>query len=714
MQKTAQQSAGWYGCVMSFLLFTLMPLAQAQSANVIPDVKDAANTIEAVSANKVQDKVTFNFVDADIETVIAAFSDYTHMMFIIDPRVKGKINLSYDKPLKKAQAFELLASVLRMQGYAMVPGPGYTKVVPEAEAKLQPVPLQSGAVRGEQIATQIFHLNFESANNLLALLRPLITPNNTINADPGNNTLIITDYADNLLRLGKIIAALDGPMNTDPDVVPILHAVASDIATIVNRVLEGSAGVDAGRVMLFAYPRTNSVVVRAPSAGRANLAKTLIAKFDQPTAQPGNVHVVYLRNAEALKLAQILRAVVTSDTSAINPSLSSSSSSTSSPAASQALSSVPAQGALPGGGAAGFIQADPSTNTLIITASESVYRDLRTVIDQLDARRAQVYIETMIVEVSANKAAEWGVQWAALSGKNANGYRVGALTGFGVGGNNLINQTAANVTRSAPLTPGNGLTLAILNQSGLSALVHALESDSSANILSMPNLITLDNDEAKIIVGQNVPFITGSYTTAASAAANPFQTVERKDIGLTLRVKPQISQGDTVKMAIYQETSAIDNSVATNGAGLATTKRSLETNVLVDDGQIIVLGGLIDDNLQDSIEKVPGLSAIPLIGNLFQYKKRGHVKTNLMVFLRPTIIRTNEQSVRLTGDRYEFIRNVELAGKPERTIVLPNMNAPQLPELVDGKLVGGLLYNKVVPVNPVTVPPIPAPAPAPQ
>lgn len=702
MQKKLIKSIEWRLCVMIALLFAILPTSQ--SATLIPDTK--GSTVDSANKAKDPDMVTLDFVDADIESVIAAFSDYTHTMFIIDPRVKGKINLSYDKPLRKTQAFALLASVLRLQGYALVAGPGYTKVVPEADAKLLSIPLQSGAVRGEQIATQIFHLNFESANNLLAVLRPLITPNNTINANPGNNTLIITDYADNLLRLGKIIAALDGPMNNDPDVVPILHAVASDIATIVNRVLEPGAATDAGRVTLFAYPRTNSVVVKAPSEARANLAKTLIAKFDQPTAQPGNVHVVYLRNAEAIKLAQILRAVVTSDTSAINQvSPSSSLSATSPPAPS---SPAPVQGPLPNG-AAGFIQADPSTNTLIITASESVYRDLRAIIDQLDGRRAQVYIETMIVEVSANKAAELGAQWAALSAKNINGYRIGALTGFGVGGNNLINQAAANVAKALPLTPGNGLTLAILNQSGLSAMVHALEIDSHANILSMPNLITLDNDEAKIIVGQNVPFITGSYTTAATAAANPFQTVERKDIGLTLRVKPQISQGDTVKMAIYQETSAIDNTVATNGAGLATTKRSLETNVLVDDGQIIVLGGLIDDNVQDSVEKVPGLSAIPIIGGLFQYKTRSHVKTNLMVFLRPTIIRNNEQSVNLTGDRYDFIRHVEINGQPERSIVLPNMDAPQMPELKEGKLIGGLLYNKTLPDAAPILPPASAP-----
>jgi general secretion pathway protein D len=717
--------------ILLLCAFTGVQPAQAQDPDIngIPGTNEISGTNEipgthqATSANKDSDsnKGTLNFVDADIESVIAAVGDYTNTTFIIDPRVKGTINLVSEKPLSKAQAFQLLTSVLRLHGYTVVTGNGYTKVVPEADAKLQAGPIQAGAVRGDQIATQIFRLNYESAANLVTVLRPLISPNNTINANPGNNTLIITDYADNLLRLGKIITVLDGPASNDMDVVPIRYAIASDIAVMANRLLEpgGTAGGDAGRISVLAYPRTNSVVVRAPSEARANLAKALIAKLDQPTAQPGNVHVVYLKNAEATKLAQTLRAVVSSDTSAISSATPSSTLSTSSPA--------PAQGPLPSGGPAGFIQADPTTNTLIITASESVYRDLRIVIDQLDARRAQVYIESLIVEVSASKAAELGVQWAGLSGNSASNARVGALTGFTPqgGGNNLISQAVANTTSGIPLAPGNGLTLGFFNQTGLGALVHALESDTSANILSMPNLITLDNEEAKIIVGQNVPFITGQYTTAASAGGsagvNPFQTVERKDIGLTLRVKPQISQGGTVRMAIYQETSAIDNSVAINTAGLITTKRSLDTNVLVDDGQIIVLGGLIDDNLQDSTEKVPGLGDIPLIGGLFRYKTRSHIKTNLMVFLRPTIIRNNEQSVSLAGDRYDYIRNEEITGQPKRTSVLPNMDAPQLPPLQDGRMVGGPLVKQTEtgvkqaePGAPANTPPALPQNPAPQ
>lgn len=696
----------WRSCsAISTMLCLMIGMAPAQAqdpranapsfAGVSTKSNGVSGTDSDISTSS--NRGSLNFVNADIESVIAAIGDYTNTTFIIDPRVKGTINLVSEKPLTKSQAFQLLTSALRLHGYTVVTGNGYSKVVPEADAKLQASPLQSGTVRGDQIATQIFHLDYESAANLVMVLRPLISPNNMINANPGNNTLVITDYADNLLRLGKIIKSLDKPASNELDVVPIRYAVASDIATMVNRLLEstgaGAPPGDAGRIILTADPRSNSVVIRAPSEARSNLAKSLIEKLDQPTAQPGNVHVVYLKNAEATKLAQTLRAVMSSDTSAIAAAVS-----TPAPPPGSAPTPTATSATLPSGGSAGYIQADATTNTLIITASESVYRNLRAIIDQLDARRAQVYIESLIVEVSASKAAELGVQWGSLSGSATSNSRIGALTGFSTGGNNLINQGVAKAAGTV-LPPGNGLTLGILNQSGLGALIRALESDTSANILSMPNLITLDNEEAKIIVGQNVPFVTGQYTTAASAGGsagvNPFQTVERKDIGLTLRVKPQISQGGTVRMAIYQETSGIDNSVSTGGAGLATTKRSLDTNVLVNDGQIIVLGGLIDDKMEDGIEKVPGLGDIPFIGSLFQYKTRSHVKRNLMVFLRPTIIRNNEQSVSLTEDRYDYIRNAEIAGKPERTLILPNVDASQLPPLKNGSMEGGLLFDRM-------------------
>ncbi len=669
------QAMRYIHLVLTLLLCTVSPYSAAEETIA------TGNPVIANQAN-------FSFVNADIESVIKAIGDYAEVTFIIDPRVKGTLTLVSEKPLSKAQSLQLLASVLRMQGYAVVSANGYSKVVPESDAKLQGSLVSSNNARNDQVATQIFHLSHESAANLVNVLRPLISPNNIINANPGNNTLIITDYTENLLRLGKIIASLDAPANNNIDVINIRYAVATDIATMVNRLLEQNGtptNSDAGRVAL-ADSRTNTVIVRAPTEARANLVKSLIAKLDQPTTQPGNVHVVYLKNAEAAKLALTLRSVMSADSSLPQPTTAISP---------QAAQVTAVQTPLTTGSAGGYIQADPTTNTLIITASEPVYRNLRSIIDQLDARRAQVYIEALIVEVDASKLAEFGVQWGTLgAGVNGSG---GAGTSFSTGGNNLANQAAARLAPGGvPLPPGNGLTLGFLSKGmGLGALVHALQSDTKTNILSMPNLITLDNEEAKIVVGQNVPFVTGQYTTQASAGAagvNPFQTVERKDIGLTLKVKPQISQGGTVKMAIYQETSAISPTV--NTAGLITSKRSIDTNVLVDDGQIVVLGGLIDDNLQDNEEKVPGLGDIPILGNLFKYRSRTHSKTNLMVFIRPTVVRNNEQSVDLASDRYEYIRAAQRNNKPDDTLLMPNMDAPLLPELKGGQLVGGNLYDR--------------------
>jgi len=679
------------------LVFTLILLLTAL-IGIQTGYAVETNVSVAENGNARPEQGNLNFVDADINSVIAAIGEYTNITFIVDPRVKGTISLVSEKPVSKTQAFQLLTSVLRIRGYTVVTGNGYTKVVPEADAKLQAGPIQRGAIRGDQIATQIFHLNHESATNLAAVLRPLISPNNTINASTGNNSLVITDYADNLIRLKKIISALDEPANNKIEIVAIQHAIASDIAAMVNRLMESAnatPGNKAGSINLLADSRNNTVIVRAPSKARAEFAKSLIAKFDQPTQVPGNVHVVYLKNAEATKLAKTLRAVVSLDTSSINSVAPSASVSLTAGRTSQATQNV--TGTLSSGGAAGYIQADASTNTLIITANDAVYRNLRSVIDQLDARRAQVYIESLIVEVSATRAAEFGVQWAGLSGNTSSNYRVGALTGFSADGDNLINQAAAAADQTA-LAPGNGLSLGIFRQAasgqlGLGALARALASDDDANILSMPNLITLDNEEAKITVGQNIPLITGQYTTPASGGSvgvNPFQTIEREDIGLSLRVRPQISEGGSVKLAIYQETSSVQESTE---SGIITKKRSIDTNVLVDDGQIIVLGGLIDDTIEDSVAKVPFLGDIPILGNLFKYQKRIRKKTNLMVFLRPTVIRNNEQSVNLTNNRYDYIRNAQISGQPEEKLTLPNMGAPLLPPLVDGRIKDGILSD---------------------
>ncbi len=631
----------------------------------------------AYAQDPTQNAAALNFVGADIESVVKAIGHFTGNTFIIDPRVKGQINLVSEKPLTKDQAFKLLASSLRLQGYAIVTADGYTKVVPEADAKLQAGPTQSESVRGDQIATQIYRLNYELANNIVTVLRPLISPNNTINANPGNNSIVITDYADNLKRLGKIIGALDVPANNDLEVVPIKHAIASDIATMVSRLTDSNqAGAgDSGRMILLADPRTNSVLVKAPSAARANLVKALIDKLDQPTALAGNVHVVYLKNAEAVKLAQTLRSILSSDSAlptsggsgsggnqsggltlnqAKDVSSNNASASLSLPGNSSSGSSGNSQSSGAGGG---FIQADAATNTLIITASEAVYKNLRGVIDQLDARRAQVYVEALIVEVSPKNAQDFGIQWMAATGNKDSDYRVAGGTSFDANGNGLFNLAAKNYATLGSALPTAGLTVGLFkqigSQLGLGALAHAMARDDSNNVLSIPTLLTLDNEEAKIVVGENVPFLTGSFSQAGTTGANPFQTIDRKDVGIKLTIKPQISEGGTVKLSIYQEVSKVKE---TGSSGPTTSQRSISTNVLVDDGDIIALGGLIDNTSSSAVEKIPLLGDIPLIGNLFKYQTKSLDKKNLMVFIRPTVIRTAEQANKVSLDRYDFLK----------------------------------------------------------
>ena len=659
------------------------------------------------------------FVGADIESVIKAVGHYTGVTFIVDPRVKGTINLVSEQPVTKAQAFELLTSTLRLQGYAVVTANGFTKVVPESDGKLQAGPTQAVGVKGDQIATQVFRLNYESASNLVTVLRPLISPNNTINASAGNNSVVITDYADNLKRLEKIIATLDVPGTSDVEVIPLKYGIATDIATLLLRLTEqNTTATDSGKVTVLADSRTNSILLHAPSEARANLIKTLIEKLDQPTAMPGNVHVVYLRNADAMRLAQTLRAIVASDSnssgsssssayqsssasqnqSAANKPMGSSSSGSSGSSglgnalggSSSSSSSGSSSNTLPTGGSGGYIQADSATNTLIITASETVYRNLRSVIDQLDSRRAQVYIEALIIEVSTTKSDQFGVQWAALTGNSNSQVRVGSATSFNTGGasNNLFNLAALGKTA----VPNPGINLGIFSaQLGLGAIASALQSTGNANVLSVPTLTTLDNEEAKILVGQNVPFITGSYantTSTSGSTVNPFQTVERKDVGVTLRVKPQISEGGAVKLTIYQEVSNVDST--TNPAGIITDVRAIETNVIVDDGKVLVLGGLMAENGSDQDDQVPILGDIPWVGNLFKYKTKTHTKSNLLIFLRPTVIRNEDQSNSVSVDRYDYMRAKVITDKPND----PLLNLPTLTPEQKGLLIPQNILNR--------------------
>jgi general secretion pathway protein D len=636
-----------------------------------------ALTTAVWAQGRATEPVSLNFVNAEIETVARALANLTGRHLVVDPRVKGTLTLSAERPMPAELAWAQFLSALRLQSFAVVEVNGLTKVMPEAEAKLQGggVIANERSSGGGQIITQIFRLQHENASQLVPVLRPLISPNNTINVNPGTNALVITDYADNLQRLGRIIASLDTAQATDIEIVALRHALAIDLAPLIQRLLDSTAGPgmaananptpgapntpDSGyRTTVLAETRSNSLILRAANPARLAQARSLAEKLDRPggTGASGNIHVVYLKNADATKLANTLRAAMAGDGRGVaslglnltpaNPagmSQVTTPSPTSTPGATGPATGGPATG--------GQIQADTATNSLIISAPEPLYRQLRAVIDQLDGRRAQVLVESMIAEVDASKAAQFGVQW-----QNAFGNRAGSVgvigTNFGATSNIIGISSGAQAPR-AGLNIGTGRQ--IDGNTVLTSLANFLQQGGGSNILSTPSLLTLDNEEAKIVVGQNVPFVTGQYTAnnTNAGAVNPFQTIERKDVGLTLRVKPQISETGTVKLTIYQEVSSVVPNSVGSTTGLITNKRSIESNVLVDDGQVVVLGGLLSDEYSANQDQVPGLGNLPILGNLFRSESRERKKTNLMVFLRPVVLRDGLSSDQLSNSRYQ-------------------------------------------------------------
>jgi general secretion pathway protein D len=655
--------------------------------------------------------LTLNFVNAEIESVARTLATLLRHNLVVDPRVKGTINLSTETPVTPAQAWQQFLAVIRLQGFAVVEAQGLFKILPEADAKLQGGSVQqvnrSGSRTGGsnadnsdanlgngggQVVTQIFRLNHEQANNLLPVLRPLISPNNTINVNPGNNSLVITDYADNLQRMARIIASLDVSNAGEVEVIALKNAIAIDLAPLVSRLIESNGNAAAGtpatpgqtgndyKTTLIAEPRSNTLILRAANPARAALVRSLIDKLDQPGTQnpSGNIHVVYLKNADATKLAATLRAAVTGEvrTPTNNATLNN--------AANPMGNNAGAAGSLTSNSnnastTGGQIQADTATNALIITAPEPQYRQLRAVIDMLDQRRAQVMVESLIAEVNADKALQMGIQWQAPFGSNAAGG-----TNFGSTGN--IAGLSQGSTAAAAAGVGTGLNIGTLRtvngRNVLGSLANFLETNGDANILSTPTLLTLDNEEAKIVVGQNVPFITGQYTSnnTATGSVNPFQTVERKDVGLTLRVKPQISETGTVKLTIFQEVSSVDYTKAST-IGLITNKRSIESNVLVEDGSVIVLGGLLSDTFSGNKSQVPGLGDIPGLGWLFRNESRTRSKANLMVFLRPIVVRDASATEALSNNRYQQMMGVQNSSQPSSNILLDTGGAAKLPPI---------------------------------
>jgi general secretion pathway protein D len=744
-----------------------------------------------MAAQAAHAEVTLNFVNADIDQVAKAIGAATNKTIIVDPRVKGQLNLVSENPVPEEQALKTLEAALRMQGFAIVQDHGVLKVVPEADAKLQGAPTYVGnapQARGDQIITQVFELHHESANNLLPVLRPLISPNNTIAAYPANNTLVVTDYADNVRRIAAIIAGVDNAAGQQIVIVPLKNANALDVEPQLSKLLDpGSIGsTDATlKVTVMADSRTNSLMLRASNKARLDAAKKIVEQLDAPSSQPGNMHVVHLRNANAVALAKTLRGMLGKGGSSGNsaessnansfsqgsssggfgstgtsgsPPLPSSYGSSSSMSGGSSLSGS-SSGGLGGGGLGGngnsngggllgdkqgqngdenqpggMIQADAATNSLVITASDPVYRNLRTVIDQLDARRAQVYIEALVVELNSTRAGNLGIQWQVASGNLLAGANLSSTAG-NTGSSNILGVAAGLAAGGAagaatlPNTLTQGLNVGWLHNmfgvQGLGGLLQYFAGVSDANVLSTPNLITLDNEEAKIVVGQNVPIPTGSYANLSTATpGTAFNTYDRRDVGLTLHVKPQITAGGILKLQLYTEDSSVVGSTistSANSQGPTFNIRSIQSTVLADNGEIIVLGGLMQDNYQVSNSKVPLLGDIPWIGQLFRSETKQRQKTNLMVFLRPVIISDSDTAQQITQNRYDYVQGMTNGYRSDNNVerdkdfpVVPPMPAGPSQGVAPAANLFDLRQMTHQPGQPQPAPQQPAPAAQPQ
>ena len=620
----------------------------------------------AASFTAQAEPVTLNLKAADLSAVISTISEITGKNFIIDPRVKGKVTIVSSHPMNEREVYEVFLTVLEVHGYAAVPSgnKGTIKIIPVANAKQSAIPMVNSKRpgKGDEIVTRVLQLDNVSASQMVPILRPLLPQQSHLAAYSPANVLIISDRAANIKRIVKIISRIDLPDNNEVEIIPLEHASANEVVRILTALQQqGNKKGKSGNIppTLIADERTNSILIGGGKAGRTKL-RSIIGHLDTPLETEGNTRVIYLHYAKAKDLVPVLTGVGTSLEQEKQGKKGKASSSPQSPI---------------------NIQADELSNSLVITAAPDLFNSLKRVIEQLDIRRAQVYIETIIAEVSSNRAAELGVQWAA----GGDSSRPAGISNFSVGGAGTgIAEIggAINAGVSPSIAPGLTLGVGKIVDNALSfgALIRALKGDGSTNILSTPTLITMDNEEAEIVVGQNVPFKTGSYSSVGSSStpSNPFQTIKRENIGITLKVTPQINEGDAIQMQVEQKVESISPNV--DGAvDLITNTRSIKTNVIVDDGSIIVFGGLIKDDLAESAQKIPLLGDIPLLGRLFSYSKTTKRKTNMMMFLRPVILRDSTTTSNISQGKYSYIRAEQLKVKAKGLSMLPDSETPVMP-----------------------------------
>lgn len=591
-----------------------------------------------ISHRGVAEEVTLNFSDADLVAVINSVSQITGKNFIIDPRVKGKVSVVSSKPLNEDEVYSVFLSILQVHGFATVPTEFAIKIIPDATAKQSAAPSTAASQNpGDQLITRVLQIDHINAAQLVPILRPLVAQQGHLAAYPTTNVLIISDRASNILRIDRIIAEMDKKVDADIEIIKLNHAFAAEVVRLLsglNIVSPDQKTPAGGGIKISADERTNSILLSGERTARLKY-RAIISDLDSPVESGGNTHVVYLRYADAENVATILSSVGQEAIKAESKN-------------------VGTAGTATAGGSSVTVQADESTNALIISAPASIYPSLRAVIQQLDIPRAQVHIEAIIAEVSLDTANELGVQWlgkddgtAAFSSQfSSAGVLIPSFADVGSGD-------------GVGLPDGGLLGLGTISNSGLSvvALVSALAGDAESNLLSTPSIVTLDNQEAEIIVGQNVPFVTGETTSAANSVVNPFRTIEREDIGVSLKVKPQINEGGTITMEIIQEVSNI-SSTATNAVDIVTNKRSIQTTVQLDDGALLILGGLIDEAVIESEQKIPFLGDIPGLGALFRYKRYSKVKRNLLVFIRASIINDPAKAHLLTNKKYNFMSDM--------------------------------------------------------
>lgn len=640
----------------------------AQNAPAAPPVllpQGVAPPAHAGNGNGNGGRHTINLQAADISVLIQTVSEITGKSFIVDPRVEGKVTVISGRQMTADQVYEVFQSVLRVHGYAAVPAGDMVKVLPEAVAAQEGGAAKSTGSGIDELVTRVVDVRHVPAQELVNLLRPLMPQQGHMLAHANSNSLVVTDRAGNVDRLVSIISRIDTAADAEVEVIPLRHASAAEIARTASALEPQGAAQTPGALRLVADERTNSILLSGDRSQRLRL-RTLVAHLDTPLESGENTQVVYLRYAKAAELVPILDGVAGTLTGTAPKS----------------------EGAKPA-----TIQPHDSTNALVITSSPAVYRELAAVVRQLDVPRAQVLVEAIIAEVTDDLADELGIQWQTTNydggadesgviggtnfpNANGGGGIVGAITDpFGaIGGSGGLNLGYLGGRVTIPGPDGSELTVFQIG-----ALVKALRADGRANILSNPSVVTLDHQEAEFKVTQEVPFLTGQYTntgTGNNLPNNPFQTIDRKDVGVILQVTPHVNEGSSVRLDLKQEVSSLAPNVQ-GASDLITNKRELTTSVMVPDGGLLVLGGLVSEETSENVQGVPGLSRIPLLGNLFKSRASKRGKRNLMIFLRPRILRDEATQAAISSEKYNFLRAEQIRLRETRH----GANSPLLPEL---------------------------------